>query len=265
MSATELTNYSFARPHLSFIEFRGDTYYSLYTRARFEPHSSLTQLIQGIWEREPEIARLILRGRIQTTEEIAPMNWGMLRTGARRCSRTEFREPGENWIRVSFENTYRVPTFAESTWLREAQPDWLRSLSPMSLALELARYSHRETKAYLCDRAIGCVLVGALEYQDGRGSDEHAPEILAVAHNTNRSNRCLHAEVNLLQSWWKTHGTHPPRGTLHSTLEPCRMCYGMLEECAPETEIRYLVPDGPGRPLRRSNPVRADGPYERRS
>ncbi|HEX4924736.1 MAG TPA: Bd3614 family nucleic acid deaminase, partial [Bdellovibrionales bacterium] len=65
-----------------------------------------------------------------------------------------------------------------------------------------------------------------------------------VAHNTNHSNRTLHAELNLVQSWWRMHQAPLPAGAeIYTTLEPCRMCSGMIHHAGPETKVWYLEPD----------------------
>lgn len=208
----------------SWVTFRETTYLARYAPGGVpgRPHSSLTQLVQGVWEREPGMARAILRRRIHTTGPLTPLERGMVKTAAQRVSVADAEPALAGPVLVSFENRYAAPELSE----------WQDALAPMALARALAA-SVRRGELRASDRPVGCVLVGA----DGRR--------LAWAHNTNAANRTLHAEVNLAQAWWTRHGSgFPPGAALHTTLEPCRMCQGMLAACLPDLHVLYAAGDG---------------------
>jgi deoxycytidylate deaminase len=188
-----------------------------------EPRSSLTQLVQGVWEADPGMARAILRRRILTTGEIGPLERGMVKTAAQRVARVEALAPEPGWLRVAPAARYEPPALDASE----------RALPPMEIARRLAALSSRQGALRERDRPVGCVLVDA------------AGAPLAWAHNTNATNRTLHAELNLMQWWWaRTGGPLPPGARLYTTLEPCRMCRGMLYTCGPATAVRYSLADG---------------------
>lgn len=202
------------------------TWFSRHAAVPGAPHSSITQLVQGIWQAEPGQARAILRKRIFTTGELSPMDRGMVKTAAQRVSVVERLEVRPEWQRVSFANVF-TPV--------ELSPE-LVALHPLDLARALAGLARRVGDLYLRDRPVGCVLEAA------------SGERLAWAHNTNRDNRTLHAEVNLLQT---LRAPVPPGARLITTLEPCRMCQGMIVSCAPGLRVRYAerdrVPEVPWR------------------
>lgn len=200
--------------NVSAVTWRERTFYARLAQVPGAPHSSLTQLVQGVWEAEPAQARAILRRRILTTDALSPMNWGMVKTAAQRVSVVAAVAPAEGWRLVSFVNEYRIVEV---------------SGEPMEAARGLAGAARREGELYRRDRPVGCVLQGP----DGA--------LLGGAANTNRDNRTCHAEVNLLQG---LSGAVPAGSTLFTTLEPCRMCQGMILAVAPDLRVRYLEADG---------------------
>lgn len=198
---------------LSTVTWNARTFYARSALAAGQPSSSVTRLIQGIWETETAQARAILRKRIHTTEQLTPMNWGMVKTAAQRISVVPAVEPHDDWQPVAFDNPFRI---------MEVSGD------AMTAARALAGNARRDGELFRRDRPVGCVLVAA------------GGELLGGAFNTNRDNRTLHAEVNLLQAL----GCLVPAGaTLYTTLEPCRMCQGMIVSCAPGLKVRYAESD----------------------
>jgi hypothetical protein len=81
-------------------------------------------------------------------------------------------------------------------------------------------------------RPIAAVLVDA----DGR--------VLGAGVNSNSINKTLHAEVNLIQSYFlQTHQSLPAGATLYVTHKPCKMCAAMIYESSPAgqpIQVRYL-------------------------
>jgi tRNA(Arg) A34 adenosine deaminase TadA len=67
------------------------------------------------------------------------------------------------------------------------------------------------------DRDIAAILVDA----EGK--------LLSYGVNSNSKNKTLHAEVNLIQRYFKETGRKIPLGAvLYSTHKPCKMCAGMI-------------------------------------
>ena len=201
------------------------TWFTRYPGVEGSPHSAVTQLIQAVWQSEPAMARAILRRRIRTTAALTPMDRGMVKTAAQRVRELEVVTVEPEWRQLSFVDVYQ-PIELSALMLEVAR-------DPMALAHRLAGESRREGLLRERDRPVGCVLVGA------------GGELLAWAHNTNRLNRTLHAEVNLVQAWWAKEARPLPSGSrLYTTLEPCRMCQGMIRHCGPGTAVFYAKADG---------------------
>ena len=203
------------------MSLRGETWYSQYARVPGAPHSAVTQLIQSVWQDLPEQARAILRKRIFTTDLIDPLNWGMAKTAAQRISKVDALAVEPHWKRVIFRDAYDPPSLPGGA-----------AAHPMEVAFQLAQLARREAELHASDRTVGCVLV-----------DLHGAR-LAWAHNTNARNRTLHAELNLVQHLWASTGAAPPPGArLYTTLEPCRMCRGMLQVAAPDLTVYFAQAD----------------------
>lgn len=197
--------------HVSAVSWNGRTWFARHTRQPGSPHSSLTQLVQGLYQTHTG-ARFILRKRILTTEEMIPMNRGMVKTAAQRATTVPALEVQPDWIPVSFTNNYRIVKVSGDA---------------VQAARELAGRARRTGELYQRDRPVACVLIGP----DGA--------LLGGAGNTSADNRTCHAEVNLLQ----TIGRVPEGSTLVTTLEPCRMCQGMILAVDPRMKVRYLESD----------------------
>ena len=108
----------------------------------------------------------------------------------------------------------------------------------MSLATALAaRVPRSPSQRYLCNRAVGAVLVSA----EGK--------ILAQSVNQNAKNRTFHAEVTLIQSYWARYRQPFPCGTtLYVTLKPCKMCSAMIVRMAKDMRNFKVIyrEDDPG-------------------
>lgn len=217
-----------------------------------EPHTAITDLIQGIWREHPAQARKILRNRIFTTiARPDPMERGMLKVAAKRL--TAGLSPDDIKQRLDPEG--------DRTWerLRQPAPPELVFLTATESPREwitrtLARPPHEADRPrYERDRAVAAILI----------SPEGQPLVAAV--NTNASDRTRHAEVNLLQGWWARQKTPlPPGCRILVSLQCCRMCAGMIWRSAAEPmriHVDYLQND-PG-PMARGTILQAKSPERR--
>ncbi|HRO68256.1 MAG TPA: Bd3614 family nucleic acid deaminase, partial [Pseudobdellovibrionaceae bacterium] len=83
----------------------------------------------------------------------------------------------------------------------------------------LTGFVERRPELHDSHRRIAAVLAGA----NG--------EFLGYGINSNAENKTLHAEVNLVQSFFRAVGSKLPKGAvLYSTHKPCKMCAGMLHD-----------------------------------
>jgi tRNA(Arg) A34 adenosine deaminase TadA len=214
------------------------------------PTSSVIRLIQGIYDVAPEQARRIVRNRIVTNAPLTEMCLGAVRVAAKRVttlSEAEVRLPENCEIRdvsqsrnalteaLEYERTLSPPTISGQ----------LSSDELMKHAFELNRRSNEEKvlgrPLHQRDRAVAALLVSA------------SGELLSWAVNSNASNRTLHAEVNLIQSYYrKSRSLLPPGSTLVTTLKPCKMCAAMIWHCAQDIRNLSVIYglDDPGRNAR---------------
>lgn len=221
---------------LAYVTFEDVTYFSKSTPVYPErhdkcPHSATTQLIQGIWESYPKNALLILRQPIFTDEPPTPLVQGVVKIAAKRMRAISSEEAS---IFLASQSTRQEIIFTPR--FQPPEIDFQHLRTPQQIAKHLATLSLRNSPSlHKNDRAVGAVLVS----KDN--------QILALAHNTNAKNRTLHAEVNLVQWWWQTHKRPLPAGSrLITSLEPCKMCVGMVTSCleAPhDFRLEYLEND----------------------
>ncbi len=227
-------------------------FFSERTTALHEPHSAITDLIQGIWSHYPAQARKILRNRILTTiARPDPMERGMVKVAAKRLTadlgRDDIRQrldpdQSRTWVQL---HPPAPPALA--SWAHEQNPqDWIMSM--------LAQPEDDSTRPrYERDRAVAAVLIS----REGRP--------LAAAVNTNALDRTRHAEVNLLQGWWEREQKPlPPGCRILVSLQCCRMCAGMIWRMATEPlqiHVDYMQKD-PG-PMAQGTILQARSPERR--
>jgi len=219
------------------VSFKELSYLSQFERQEFEPHSSVVNLIQGIYELNPAHAREILRNRIFTSHPLSEMCLGMIQVAAKRHSVAsalpEFSNvssisepnPSKNHFEISLPLGRKVP---------QQFSDWKQAARNMMSEIALASNEQDQPK-YLRNRPVIAFLFNANN------------ELLGWSKNTNSLNRTLHAEVNLVQGWWNKQRKGIPAGAkILTTLQSCKMCAGMIWSCAEapdELEVFYLDQD----------------------
>lgn len=202
-------------------------FYSSASEETYSPHSAVVNLIQGIYEHSPTYAREILRNRVFTTKPLTEMCSGIIKVAAKRHGLGAFAKT-EKSVDVTSLALNSSPHF--STEL-EAASTW----EEVTRSLHSKTSSNEAVPLHMRDRNVSAILV----------SPENA--ILGWSKNTNSVNRTKHAEVNLVQGWWNKHKKPIPRGAkIFTTLQCCKMCAGMIWECAEDPkslEIFYLEKD----------------------
>ena len=194
------------------------------------PHSPIVDLVQGIYETEPLQARRILRNRIYSTTMPTEMCRGMVKLAAKSLtapitkamgvtSAAEFKSQYKRLVELGTHHQSPGKPYPHSLWQNPQPP--CSDQDFMRLARALAATIIREGQRYECDRPIAALLVST----DGK--------ILSWGLNSSTRNKTLHAEVNMLQSFHQRTGVGLPAGSrIYSTLKPCRMCAGMIWQCA---------------------------------
>ncbi len=237
---------------LAVLEYEGRILYAEHAPSPHEPHSAVTELIQGIWARDPGLARKILRARIHaTTPHLSTLERGMVKVAAKRItpgySATDLRQLLDPESKKPWERVRSLPT-----------PELLQpgfNSNPMAIAISLEKGMGAEPQSalYERDRRVAAILLSP------------AKKLLAAALNTNAQDRTRHAEVNLIQGWWAREGKPLPKGCeIHVTVQCCRMCAGMIWDTAEDPwsiQVHYQRTD-PG-PMARGTILQANSPERR--
>ncbi len=252
--------YSHSQWDVAWVEGDEGAWFSVMPRARkrWECDSAVVRLIQGVYESTPHEARRILRHRIFTTAPLTEMCRGMVRVAAKTVT-GDVRPCGESSDPIHWRELPAPAVSSAEVGDKTHEKSFLILSSPaqaMSHAEKLASEIQRGSGPdYLQDRAVGAVLVDA----DGR--------VLAQAANSNSSNKTLHAEVKLVQAFIRKHGGAIPDGArIFTTLKPCKMCAGMIWNCAENTsQIRVFYRDFDPGSLGRVTILNAESPERKRA
>ncbi len=205
--------------------------------------TSVSRLIEGIYEQDPLNARRILRERIFTTQKPTAFCMGMVRVAAKRASFILANQielvPSSPWIEVPSVNLGRVPSgpVSDLSKFRIQTLPRMNKSSLIQLTLDLAAQVDRAGPRYLSDRPVAALLA----------TSDFKP--LWWALNSNHENKTRHAEINLIQSFIERTGKAiPPGSEIFVSLKPCKMCAGLIWETSDSnfpTQITYAK-DDPG-------------------
>ncbi len=188
--------------------------------------SSVSRLIQGIYEKYPDQGRAICRARVYTTQpKLTPFCRGIIRVAAKRITILEraplplLDQPVRS-IDVSdwdahFKNKGEMTDF-DLNPAKKDLPGW------MALTRKLALHLPRHSVRHQGDRPVVALLLSPVP-----GTPDF--ELRSAACNQNSKNRTLHAEVNLIQNWFRTtQKPLPIDSVILTSLKPCRMCAALI-------------------------------------
>ncbi len=227
----------------------GRVFLARHSAQPFEPMTATLALIQGIWAVDPKMARKILRTRIYATESSTLLAEGTIRVAAKRWNAgtshseiekllEEARTRGSELVDVtgSGKQARESAHIEFSPKAPGTDSDWMTQLRDRLDAVPIDPLLPRFERS----RAVAAALV----LPDDTGTDETG---WAVALNQNVSNRTLHAEMILIENWWRRQGCKLPAKTrLFVTLQCCRMCAAaVLHVCENpgDIEVIYGEPD----------------------
>lgn len=188
--------------------------YSTYEPKPQEPHSAVTQLIQGIFEEIPEKALSLLRHHIVVNYKPSILCRGMIAIAAKRF---RFEPELDSILKQSSLPLelvhYLGPKLEPLRFLATYQEaaSWVCGATK-----EVETQDKEEAPKYLQDRAVRAVLFNAQN------------QVLLMAENKNSKNKTKHAEVVLLQDYFRVHQQGFQEETLLMTsLQCCKMCAAM--------------------------------------
>jgi tRNA(Arg) A34 adenosine deaminase TadA len=246
---------------LAFLIDSGRFYFAFHDSSQgVAPTSSVIRLIQGIYDKEPEQALRLVRNRIFTTAQATEMCLGMVRVAAKRLtdqiSMDEALEKKAEFAHAQVDLTECENALAHPLSYETQNPleEILKASAPspyprddeawMSVALKLSAAENSPVSALLL-------------------SAEN--ELLAWGLNTNARNRTFHAEINLVQSFYRKFKTKIPEGAkIITTLKPCKMCAAMIWSFSEKIETLKVLfaEDDPGSNARET--VLNSGTFERK-
>ncbi|WP_413568984.1 Bd3614 family nucleic acid deaminase [Bdellovibrio sp. HCB117] len=214
---------------LAFVEHDGHVYFAHYCQDAVTPSSAVVKLLQGLFDRFVDHSFFILRNRIFTTAPLTEMCRGMIKVVAKRATdliiprnhcldvQSQFSEIGPAEVNVWPSTHLPEPVFKRSQSLFAECALNENLIALRQTALSLASQVPRGEILHDYDRDIAAVLV------DAEG------HLLSFGVNANSKNKTLHAEVNLLQGFYRRRATKiPAHAILYSTHKPCKMCAGMI-------------------------------------
>ncbi|MFS4459200.1 Bd3614 family nucleic acid deaminase [Bdellovibrio sp. HCB2-146] len=215
---------------VAFVEHQGKVFFSYYPKRTPAPSSAVVKLLQGLFEQFIDHSFFILRNRIFTTATLTEMDKGMIKVVAKRATgdmrpQGSFGESLEMIEIGKAEMFYQPKAFLNSSnqWPLERLVSFLPSkdaTTPKSLLKSAAKVASEVPRGEILhdyDRGIAALLISA------EGT------VLGYGVNSNSKNKTLHAEVNMVQRYFRETGKKIPIGAqIYSTHKPCKMCAGMI-------------------------------------
>ena len=223
----------------AFLIHKGTLYFTRVPFFHSPIETPITRLIGGLWANEPNSALRMLRERIYTNYELAPLCMGTLKVAAKRyqtLSESEFSKSVQAFHgpRVEVEPApLSIFNHPETPLPGSALP---RGEIIQTLNQLVGSFSETRSKLSSEERSVATILLSA----DQR--------VISYAWNSGQKNRAQHAELSLAQNFFAQHQAGFPEGScLFVTLKPCAMCSSFILAMSPAKNfsIEFLF-DDPG-------------------
>lgn len=212
-------------------------------RPKHCPSSAVVKLAQGIFDQFVDLSFFILRQRIFVDHDISDMDRGMIRLVGKRISKIESRVgdlPPLEWVEVgATKELFFSSQLPQVSALLPARK--LADSEKVRTVLEnLEQQIPRGDQLHDFPRQVAAILTN----EDG--------EILHHTVHGGWLNKTLHAEVRLMQEYFKKTGSALPTGSkIYVSLKPCLMCFHMIRHMAKDSDVKiYFLRDDPGRQAR---------------
>jgi len=202
---------------IAVIETENVIYYSNYCPQPLEPHSAVTQIIQGLYQNRPDEALRLLRRPIITNYNPTLLCRGMIAVAAKRYlinKHFSLENTHKNLVPIRYLIEHSQNTSLPSPSSTLSSP--IRDKDCLSNKANLNTWlSHYPT--YPRHKSIRAAL-----------TDSRGVTVLA-AESDSKINKTLHAEVVLLQKYFSVHAEGFKVATqLHTNLQSCKMCAAMF-------------------------------------
>lgn len=230
--------------HVAFVADR-ERIFCAYSPVDFVgPSSAVIKLIQKIFDQHRDHSFFILRNRIFTTAPLTAQCRGMVKIVAKRARGDiqprlhEVKIPQQVVILevaeslATLEVAESMPTLELLSPANQLPLSEIRALeqnSPLAWLRTLAALNPRGEILHDYDRDIACILLS------------QAGELLGYGLNCNAINKTLHAEVNMVQRYYRdTGGKIPVNARIYTTRKPCKMCAGMIFDSSTDPRSLHI-------------------------
>ncbi|GIL18165.1 MAG: hypothetical protein BroJett040_19160 [Oligoflexia bacterium] len=221
---------------LAWVEDQNKIYYSLIQKNYPGPSSAAVKLIQGIFDQFIDHSFFILRNRIFTTAIENELDRSIVKLAAKRISFNVHQAPvaSKGLVQIMKDTDLLVSAHLEKPIVQ--LPTQVQSHEQAATFIQnLALQVPRGEVLHDINRPIGAILT------DGNG------KILEYSTNSNMKNKTLHAEVVLMQDYYRQSAALLPScSKIYVTLKPCKMCAAMIHKMMPaenSIEVYYLEND----------------------
>ncbi|WP_413289144.1 Bd3614 family nucleic acid deaminase [Bdellovibrio sp. HCB337] len=218
--------FNLAKPgfDVAFVSHKDSVYYAYFPKGVKAPSSAVVKLLQGLFDRFVDHSFFILRNRIYTTAPVQAMCLGMTKIVAKRLQgEVQPQNHGvrleEQAVQIGDEDALQaVDLLSQENQLPLEHIQALRKgASLMGWTRNLAELNARGDVLHDFDRDIACLLV------------DESGQVLSYGLNSNSKNKTLHAEVNMIQRYFREQQRKlPVSAQLYTTRKPCKMCAAML-------------------------------------
>lgn len=223
---------------LAFVLSDQKIYYARFPQGQMAPSSAVVKLLQNIFEMKQDLSFFVLRNKIYTTAQPSERDRGMVKVLAKKVQfgvqACDFSWKGEGFklIPVAADEEIVFSTLERKCFKAEDDAKFLSQDQIESELIVRILSQERGSVLHDYDRPIAAALV-----------DSQSRPIL-WALNSNRKNKSLHAEINLLQTFYDLKKGKVPLGySIFVTHKPCKMCAGMIVdfcEAGEKAAVHYL-------------------------
>lgn len=237
-----------ARPgqDVAFVEHNGTLYYSHAPMEKKGPSSAIVILLQNIFDQFIDHSFFILRNRLLTTAALSEMDRGMIKVVGKRATDNIVPQNHETEIPLSELPTHlqevrdlttQSPHLSSmNSWPQSEVTKHLPAKAPASqqeylqAAFALAKEVPRGEVLHDYDRGIAALMFSV------------TGELIGFGLNSNSKNKTFHAEVNMVQKYFRETGKLIPKGArIYSTHKPCKMCAGMIFDGAEDPKSLQVI------------------------
>lgn len=242
MSGVALSQY-----HFAWVTHQNTTYFVRSLKEVFQPTSAAQKLMQEIFEKFHDQSFFILRNPIFTTAEKDAATQSMVKVIAKR-------------IRFSQDQLQMQTLTSQKIELGDPNLFFSKSEDQLNSELAVADFwtptkNHEEFNIQqarlLLERTLATIPQGPVLHDYHRAivavlvNENH--QVVSITKNTNARSKSLHAEINLVQSWFSKNQCKIPKGfKIFTSLKPCRMCADLIAHCSADDVPVYYLHNDPG-------------------